>query len=213
MLKKSFVLFLMLTTTCFANQEKVDCQTALKQNSSDWINAYSEKQGGSTIDIVEAIQAYGLCYQQRIDDMKAALGKSSKGPLMGANAEFRDFTKELNQFTQLALKASAGGGSFDRITANFAMLYQKQFAYLFYQSYLNKREESFDPVKLQQAKDYLNKRINELPKAQAEEIKASFQALLKEGKLGLGLPELQIVKFAISLLQSPADKAYSPPAF
>ena len=70
------------------------CAQILKMGSTEWISYSADKTAapadkpGATL---RAIASYGKCYEERTNHLAATLGKSGKGPLMGANGNFRDF--------------------------------------------------------------------------------------------------------------------------
>ena len=132
---------------------------------------------------------------------------------MGASGDFNDFNRQLYNFTTLALKATSGGGSYDTLRAAYAQLYQHQFAYLFYQSYIkggqnHSTDNKQTSAQLDRAKHYLEQSIKHLPT-----VSASFQKLMIYHQRVPSIPKLSIYLYAISILQSAADPEFSPPPF
>jgi hypothetical protein len=117
------------------------CAQILAMTSTDWVAHFNEQVGEKTGSenktsseiTIRALAAYGQCYDARTNRLAASLGKSGKGPLMGARANFRDFEQALNEFTAKALAATDPPA--DAVKKAYASLYEKQFRYDFYRSY------------------------------------------------------------------------------
>jgi hypothetical protein len=109
------------------------CAQILQMSSSDWIAKITGIDDSNADGQLRGIRVYGNCYDQRTDRLKASLAKSGKGPLMGANGNFRDFDKALQSFTAKALAESEPPA--DAVKTAYAGLYERQFRYAFYQSY------------------------------------------------------------------------------
>lgn len=190
-----------------------ECKKILKQNSSDWIKTYTTQHGDTTIDIVMAISQYSHCFEKKLDKLQKQLSIAGHGPLMGANANFRDLQDALEKFTNTVLKESAGGGSYDNLRASYARLYEKQFHYYFVQHYVNSAKP---PVahenEIEKAKKYLADLLSKPATNSAQGVKKSFDELASIAKHN-GIPEIKVYEYAIMLLQSPAAKPFSPPPF
>ena len=102
--------------------------------SADWIKKFTAAKDATSPATIQAITAYGQCYDARTTRLAAALGKSGKGPLMGARGNFRDFEKALNDFSAKALAATDPPA--DELKKAYAVLYEKQFRYSFYWNYV-----------------------------------------------------------------------------
>jgi hypothetical protein len=145
----------------------------------------------------------------------ASLGKSGRGPLMGALGNFRDFQQALDDFTVKALAASSKApGTQD---AAYAALYEKQFRYEFYQKYALRLSEN-RPLTAEEAAEYskAKNRFGEflglLPEDQAHIIHAAFSHIFDSGPVS-DVTKLELYRFAISVLESPKDKPFAPPPF
>jgi hypothetical protein len=112
------------------------CKQILEMSSADWIAKYTDAKGTAQQNTLQAIGAYGNCYDARTDQLAASLAKSSKSPLMGARGNFRDFEQALQDFTAKALVASQPPAG--ALKTAYADLYEKQFRYHFYRDYQQK---------------------------------------------------------------------------
>lgn len=200
--------------------ENLDCKTVLNQPSQAWITSTSEKQGGSTLVLLNAISQYGKCLDQNTQDLHAKMIKSGNYPLMGVNANFRDFTQALQNFTALALKATATGGTWDNVQAAYTSLYQKQFTFLFYAPYLGKisdpvltRLQNTKRPDLATTKAYYKKILSRFTKAEQAELSASFDQLLSSATQGNQFKEEYVYDYAIYILQPISDSLFSPAPF
>jgi len=190
------------------------CDQVLKMSSRDFINQYTQAHGDNTIEKINAIYQYNDCYSQHLDALRTQLNKSGRHPLMGANANFGDFEKALNDFTTTALGFCSPQSSFKRVTAAYAMLYQQQFRQLFYQQFQPKaKQPAVNPKAISAAKAKLEDLINRLPKNQIEVANKTFSAYFEAAVKGVKLPAQPVYEYAIMLLQSPTDKPYSSPPF
>jgi hypothetical protein len=193
------------------------CAQVLKMTSSEWITSANEKPGSHAADRAEgtrlAIGAYSDCYEARTKRLAAALGKSGKGPRMGASGNFRDFEAALDSFTTKALAATdADAGS---LKSAYAHLYEKQFRYQFYQSYAEKdllsrpltAEESEDYAK---AKNHFGEVLGLLPDDKLHSVHSAFRQVFDLGPVS-EVTKLELYRFAIFLLAPPKDKPFSPP--
>jgi hypothetical protein len=104
-------------------------------SSSDWIAKFNKEKDASPAGTRAAITAYGKCYDARTSRLAASLGKSGKGPLMGARGNFNNFEKAVQDFTTKALADSESPAEANK--AAYASLYEKQFRYQFYESYVS----------------------------------------------------------------------------
>ena len=190
------------------------CEQVLKLSSSEFIKKYNSVHGNNTLETAKSIFQYSSCYDQYLDQFLDQLTKEGRHPLMGATDHFRDFQQALNNFTATALGLCGPYGSSKRLTEAYAMLYQKQFRNLFYQQYMPKSEEL--PANAQAtnaAKAKLDDILAHLPEKQQDPVKKAFAAYYQTAVTGLKLPQQPVFEYAIMLLQSPADKPYSPPPF
>jgi hypothetical protein len=195
------------------------CAQILKMTSDDWV-AYSKQQSGPAPTpqsdvVIRAVSAYGKCYDERTRHLAATLGKSGHGPLMGANGNFRDFDAALEDFTSKALAAT--GTAADSPKSAYARLYEKQFRYQFYQSYIDKdvllrpltAEESDAYVK---AKNHFGEVLGLLADDKLHSVHSAFRQIFDVGPVS-DLTKLALYRFAIFLLAPAQDRPFSPPPF
>jgi hypothetical protein len=116
------------------------CAQILQMTSSDWVAKFTAASSVSQDTQVRAVRVYGECYDDRTNHLAAAVGRGGKGPLMGARGDFGDFENALKDFTAKALAASNPPA--DALKTAYARLYEKQFRYAFYQSYVDKSAKS-----------------------------------------------------------------------
>ncbi len=112
------------------------CSQILQMSSADWVAKYAAAKVPSAASTVEAIAAFGKCYDARTDRLAASLAKAGKGPLMGARGDFGDFEQAVKDFSAKALAVSQPPA--DAVKIAYANLYEKQFRYAFYQGYESK---------------------------------------------------------------------------
>jgi len=228
----AFTLSLLLASASFAQAKPAQtkaggdadrlgltCAQILQMTSTAWVADFAEKAGTPSNTAapvaVRAITAYGKCYEARTNQLAATLGKSGRSPLMGALGNFRDFQKALDDFTTKALAVSdKQPGSQE---AAYAALYGKQFRYEFYQRY-EQRITGGRPLTSEEAAEYskAKNRFGEflglLPEDKAHIIHSAFSQIFDGAPVG-DVTKLELYRFAISVLESPKDKAFSPPPF
>ncbi len=201
------------------------CAQILEKTSTDWVSFFTEKSvqtaaappasGGQPATTVRAIAAYGKCYDARTAHLATALGKTGKGPLMGANGNFRDFQSAVDAFTAKSLAATKTAE--DSPKAAYAHLYEKQFRYQFYQAYQQKNpkgrpltpEESDEFAK---AKNRFGEVLGILPDAGMHDVHSAFRQIFDSGAVN-DLTKLELYRYAIFLLAPAKDKPFSPPPF
>src|SRR5271156_6668064 len=157
------------------------CAQILQMTSTAWVAHFAEKVGNANNapapTAVRAIAAYGKCYEARTNQLAASLGKSGRGPLMGALGNFRDFQKALDDFTAKALTAANKAAGTQE--AAYAALYEKQFRYEFYQKYelrlsANRPLTAEEAAEYSKAKNRFGEFLGLLPEDQAHIIHAAF---------------------------------------
>src|SRR5271154_2670522 len=198
-----------------ADRLGLTCTQILQMSSSDWGKKFNAAKDASPQSTVHAIAAYGSCYDARTNHLAAALGKSGKGPLMGARGNFRDFQKSLDDFTAKALSASNAAD--DSQKSAYARLYEKQFRYQFYQGYAQRDvlsrpltpEESDAYAK---AKNHFGEVLGLLSDDKLHSVHAAFRQIFDAGPVS-DVTKLELYNFAIFLLAPPKDKPFSPPPF
>jgi hypothetical protein len=206
-------------TAAEADRLGLTCAQILQMTSTAWVARFAEKTGGATGAsapvAVRAITSYGKCYDARTNQLAASLGKSGRGPLMGALGIFRDFQKALDDFTTKALAVSDKQPGTQE--AAYAVLYEKQFRYEFYQRY-EQRITGGRPLTAEEAAEYskAKNRFGEflglLPEDKAHIIHAAFSQIFDAGPV-TDVTKLELYRFAISVLESPKDKPFSSPPF
>ena len=207
------------TKTADADRLGLTCTQILQMTSTAWVAQFAEKARTSNnaagVPTVRAITVYGKCYEARTSQVAASLGKSGRGPLMGALGNFRDFQQALDDFTVKALAASSKAPGTQE--AAYAALYEKQFRYEFYQKYALRLSEN-RPLTAEEAAEYskAKNRFGEflglLPEDQAHIIHAAFSHIFDSGPVS-DVTKLELYRFAISVLESPKDKPFSAPPF
>jgi hypothetical protein len=197
----------------------LSCIQILQKTSQDWVayfnaKADSAKTNGSS-GTLRAIAAYEKCYVARTTFLAAALGKSGRGPLMGASGNFRDFQSALDDFSAKAL--AAANKQTGSTEAAYAQLYEKQFRYEFYRNYSQKNSQSHQltPEESEQyskAKNRFGELLGLLPDETAHAVHAAFSTIFSGAPVD-DLTKLEVYRYAIFLLESPKDKPFSPPPF
>ena len=198
-----------------ADRLGLTCAQVLQMSSSDWVKKFNAAKDATASSTIQAIAVYGKCYDARTTRLAAALGKSGKGPLMGARGNFRDFEKALNDFSAKALVATDPPA--DALKKAFAVLYEKQFRYEFYRQYEQNNfnpppltpEESLDFTK---SKNHFGELLGLLPEDKTHELHAAFGEIFAAG----GVPDptkVAVYRYCIFLLESPTAEPYSAPPF
>jgi hypothetical protein len=201
------------------------------------------KPSAETLDsraTLRAISAYGKCYDARTDRLAASLGRSGKGPLMGVRGNFRDFETALKNFTTTALSMAQPPA--DAVKTAYTALYEKQFRYAFYQSYQQKPVKELSPAAkdaktpaagaetpgaattaqltsgtritdpMTLAKNRFGDLLAALPDDKRREVHIAFGGIFEKGAIA-DQWKLEVYRYAISVLESPKDKPFSPPPF
>ena len=193
------------------------CTQILQMSSTDWVKKFIAAKGAAEPSTIQAITSYGKCYDARTTRLAASLGKSGKGPLMGARGNFADFERALNDFSAKALAATDPPA--DAQKKAYAALYAKQFRYLFYEAYVEHLDTHNiflaapeDAGDMGKAKNHFGELLGLLPEDKMHEIHKSFAEVLDKAVVDRDW-RLQLYLFAIFLLESPAQTPYSPPPF
>jgi hypothetical protein len=195
------------------------CAQILQKSSQEWVAYFNEKEkhaGAQDASLtLRAIAAYGKCYDARTTHLAAILGKSGKGPLMGARGNFGDFQNALDDLTAKALAAADKKPGTPE--AAYAALYEKQFRYEFYQGYTQKSEPKRpltpeESDEFSKAKNRFGELLGLLPEDQAHIVHAAFSKIFVIGAVN-DVTKLEVYRYAISLLESPKDTPFSPPPF
>jgi hypothetical protein len=192
----------------------LSCAQILQMSSTVWVTRYAEKTGKTT-DTSAPVAVFSKCYEARTNQLAAALGKSGRGPLMGALGNFRGFQKALDDFTAKALAVSDKPPGTPE--GAYAALYEKQFRYEFYQRYEqrisgNRALNAEEAAEYSKAKNRFGEFLGLLPEDKAHVIHAAFSEIFDAGPV-TDVTKLELYRFAIYVLESPKDKAFSPAPF
>jgi hypothetical protein len=198
-----------------ADRLGVTCAQILQISSSDWVKKFTAANNAAPESTIRAITAYGKCYDARTNRLAAALGKSRQGPLMGARGNFSDFERSLNDFAAKALAATEPPA--DDVKKAYAALYEKQFRYDFYREY---EQKNFNPPPLTpeesdaftKSKNHFGELLGLLPEDKMHQLHAAFGEIFAAGSVP-DATKIAVYRYAIFLLESPAEKPYSPPPF
>jgi hypothetical protein len=195
------------------------CAQILQMTSTAWIAQSKEKAAKANdspeqVD-VRAINAYGKCYDARTTHLATTLGKSGRGPLMGARGNFGDFENALKNFATKALAAADPPPGPEK--SAYAALYEKQFRYQFYEAY-DQRETHPRPLTAEEsaefskAKNRFGEFLGLLPDDRMHEIHAAFSQIFDAGPVS-DVSKLELYRYAIFLFESPKDTSFSSPPF
>lgn len=191
------------------------CANMLEKSSSDWVAQYIAAHSASQDDTVAAINAYAKCYDARTSRFAASLGKSGKGPLMGANGNFRDFQAALKDFSTKALADTIPPA--DPVRAAYASLYALGFRYEFLQGYNTKKDAQSGTLTPEQddemakAKNRFGELLGLLKMDQFHEVHSAFSKVL-EVQIS-DVTKLEVYRYGIFILARPGEKPFSPPPF
>jgi hypothetical protein len=198
-----------------ADRLGLTCAQILQMTSEEWVKKFNSAKDATAPGTIQAIVAYGKCYDARTSRLAAALGKSGKGPLMGARANFRDFQHALDDFTAKALASTDPPA--DDVKKAYAALYGKQFRFEFYRQY---EQKNFNPPPLTpeesdaftKSKNRFGELLGMLPEDKMHDLHAAFGEIFAAG----GVPDatkVAVYRYCIFLLESPAETPFSPPPF
>jgi hypothetical protein len=207
------------TQPASADRLGLTCTEILQMNSSDWVKYFLRKREKIALDndraILQAISAYGKCYDARTNRLAAALGKSGKGPLMGARGNFGDFEQALKKFEAKALARTDPPAGEQKKA--YAALYEKSFRYDFYREY---EQKTFNPAPLTpeesdaftKSKNRFGELLGLLPEDKIHELHSAFGQIFAAG----GIPDatkVAVYRYAIFLLESPSEAPGNSPPF
>ena len=190
------------------------CSAVLQSSSSDYVAQYMAAHSSSQDDTLKAIDIYSKCYEARTNRLAATLNKSGKGPLMGANGNFRDFQAALKDFTTKALADTVPPG--DALRAAYASLYVLQFRYEFLQRYAHPDPNAGSLTadqsdEMSKAKNRFGELLGLLKTDQFHEVHAAFSDVL--ALVNNDVTKLEVYRYGIFLLARPGEKAFAPPPF
>jgi hypothetical protein len=191
-----------------------NCATVLQMSSTEWIAQYAKDHGGSQDDTLKAIDIYAKCYDARSSRLAAALGKSGKGPLMGATGNFRDFQAALKDFSTKALTDTVPPA--DAVRSAYASLYALQFRYEFLQGYAhptdaNRVLTADESDEMAKAKNRFGELLGLLKMDQFHEVHSAFSKVLD--LVNNDVTKLEVYRYAIFILARPGEKPFSAPPF
>jgi hypothetical protein len=191
------------------------CAQVLQMSSADWVAQYTKDHSTSQDDTIAAINSYAKCYDARSSRLAASLGKAGKGPLMGANGNFRDFEAALKDFSTKALADTIPPA--DPVRKAYASLYILQFRYEFLEGYTKKKDTDNGTLtedqqtELAKAKNRFGELLGLLNTDQFHEVHSAFSKVL-ESQI-TDVTKLEVYRYGIFLLARPGEKPFSPPPF
>lgn len=112
------------------------CTQILGMNSADWVAKSAQAFASAGDGELRGIRAYGRCYDERTDQLAAALVRKGTGPKKMALANLKDFQAGMDSFTAKTLADTEPPADLAKIA--YAGLYEKQFRYEFYKAYEQK---------------------------------------------------------------------------
>jgi hypothetical protein len=112
------------------------CAQILAMNSTDWIAKSVQAFAATGDGKLRGIRVYGRCYDERTDQLAAALARKGTGPKKTALANLKDFQIGMDGFTAKTLADTEPAADPEKIA--YAGLYEKQFRYEFYEAYEQK---------------------------------------------------------------------------
>jgi hypothetical protein len=189
-----------------------NCPAVLQLSSTDWIAQYGKDHSASEEDTLKAIDIYAKCYDARSTRLAATLGKSGKGPLMGANGNFRDFQAALKDFSAKALADTIPPA--DPVKSAYATLYAMQFRYEFLEGYTHKADQNRpltadESDEMTKAKNRFGELLGLLKTDQFHEVHSAFSKVLES--VNSDVTKLEVYRYGIFLLARPGEKAFSAP--
>ena len=223
--------------------ESMTCPQILAISSSEYIARFTAIDDSYQDGQLRGIKRYGTCYDARTDALAASLGRSGKGPLMGARGDFRDFEAALKDFTTKALAIAQTNSQvpLEIRKGAYADLYEKQFRYMFYQEYETKPVKTTKPAATAPTPPTGTPHTAPTPATPQEQARSNADPVTmaknRFGKLLEGLPDdkmhelheafgkvigpfqiseatrLAAYRYAIFILEPPSDTPFSPPPF
>jgi hypothetical protein len=191
-----------------------NCAAVLQLSSTDWIAQYTKDHGSSQDDTLKAIDTYSKCYDAHVSRLAATLRKSGKGPLMGANGNFRDFQTALKDFSTKALAGTVPPA--DPVKSAYASLYALQFRYEFLEGYAHKADQNRtltadESDELAKAKNRFGELLGLLKMDQFHEVHSAFSKVLD--LVNNDVTKLEVYRYGIFILARPGEKSFAPPPF
>ncbi|MGA8037531.1 MAG: hypothetical protein WA823_19195 [Candidatus Acidiferrales bacterium] len=191
-----------------------NCAAVLQLPSSDWIAEYTKEHSSSQGDTIQAIDTYAKCYEARTNRLATALGRAGKGPLMGANGNFRDFQAALKDFSTKALADTIPPA--DSVKSAYASLYALQFRYQFLEGYAHREDQnrSLTPDEsdeMAKAKNRFGELLGLLKMDPFHEVHSAFSNVVQSQISDV--TKLEVYRYGIFILARPGEKPFSPPPF
>lgn len=112
------------------------CAQILAMSSAGWIAKSIQAFAATNDGELRGIRVYGRCYDERTDQLAAALARNGTGPKKNALANLKDFKAGMDSFTAKTLTDTEPPA--DPVKIAYAGLYEKQFRYEFYEAYEHK---------------------------------------------------------------------------
>lgn len=213
------------------------CADILNMSSTEWVAKFTATKGTDALSTIRAIDVYGKCYDARTDDLAESLTKSGKSPSANERANFNNVEQALRNFTAKALIDSQPAA--DAVKSTYAMLYEKQFRYEFYEGYQPppsttaaaapkdasaasqgteksavqaEEADASDSDPVTDAKNHFGGLLNDLPDDKLHELHLAFGEILGPNSAA---PRTQVLiyRYAIFLLEPPGGQPFSPPPF
>jgi hypothetical protein len=177
------------------------CNKVMATPSQQWVAKQQDEMKGIAI--------YSDCYLGKLDDIQRQLNASGKGPLMGANGDFKDMQAALQKFTDAGLNAIQATPAHKA----YVGLYQQQFRNYFYQNYLaNPKLPTSTPEAVSVAKAVFEQELNQLPSHQTARLAKLFNDFYTEAT-NLGMPAVTIYRHAAFVLQAQNSQLSVPAPF
>jgi hypothetical protein len=190
------------------------CSQILAMSSTDWVAKFQKEKGALPQETIQAIDAYGKCYDERTDRLAALLARKRAGPPRNALADFAGFEDAVKAFTQTAIADAQTPPDATKI--GYANLYEKQFRYEFYREYAQKNLQPpltpDEDLQFTKAKNRFGELIGVLPDAKAHQVHAAFGEIVGVHQISMAI-KFALYRYAIFILEPPTQKPFAPPPF
>lgn len=190
------------------------CPQILTMSSTDWVAKFQKEKGSNPAETIEAIDAYGKCYDERTDHLAALLVRRRTGPPKSALADFAGFQDAVKAFTQTSIADAQTPPDATRIA--YARLYGRQFRYEFYREYEQKNLQpaltADENLQFTKAKNRFGELIGMLPDAKAHQVHAAFGEIVGLHQISMTI-RFALYQYAIFVLEPPSEKPFAPPPF
>jgi hypothetical protein len=119
-----------------ADRLGMTCAQILAMSSTDWVAKFAGSDASAADVQLRGIRVYGRCFDERTDQLAAALARKGTGPKKIALTNLRDFQAGMDNFTAKTLADTEPPA--DPVKIAYAGLYEKKFRYEFYKAYEQK---------------------------------------------------------------------------